>query len=292
VAGTIRANPESRLPGRARRSSGIARDIRVSAALTLRAVARMPWLFLVATAAWGAARFACRQTILRAHLGLGQTSIAMPDRIETIAAAVILVTGPLLLCAVLMPPQHRVILGAPRPSLPRIALRAGKLLATLLGLAMLLFLALSIGLGLPLALRFRLGGLSTLLTLILLLPAWLAAILSLIRLLTGLPAIALGLPMGLAEGWAIGRGHMGRAACLFAVALLPAALAQATAIWGGADPVGWPMTIALPVSEALSVSLTASCTGLLYRAFRLPLAFRPDRRPSHNLAQRRDPVLT
>ena len=292
MAGTIRANPESRLPGRARRSSGIARDIRVSAALTLRAIARMPWLFLAATAAWGAARFACRQTILRAHLGLDPTSVAVPDRIDLIAAAVVLVTGPLLLAAVLIPPQHRVILGVPRPSFPRMALRAGKLLAALLSLAVLLFLAVSIGIGLPLALSGRLGGVSTWLALILLLPAWVAAILALLRLLTGLPAIALGLPMGLAEGWAIGRAHTGRAACLFAVAMLPAGLAQAAVLWGGADPVGWPMTIALPASEALSVSLTASFTGLLYRAFRLPLAFRPDRRPSHNLTQRREPLLT
>ena len=74
-------------------------------------------------------------------------------------------------------------------------------------------------LALPLILLPALGRISTTLTLILLLPAVFLVLIWLLRLSFGLPAISLGLPRALAEGWDISRFDIWRRAVRLAVGL-------------------------------------------------------------------------
>jgi hypothetical protein len=293
---TIRAEPGHRLPARHRRHYGIVRDVRLAWALAGRAVARMPLLFLGVTTGWGAARALCWQGLYQAHLGLGGADtladFAFWGRVGLCADGVLLGLGPLILAAALMPPVHRLILEAPAPGWPRIVLRAGKTLAALLGLALMVALGVVLWAGLPRLLLGTLGVVSSLLLLVLLLPVAVAAVIAAIRLVIGLPAISLGLPRALAEGWMISRCHVLRAVCVFGLTGLPVSVLGLVWLFGLGDPYGWPATILQPVTDVLAVSLTASVTGLLYRANRLPAALRPDRRPSRNRNQRRQPVFT
>jgi hypothetical protein len=256
----------------------------------------MPLLFLGVTTGWGVARALCWQGLYQAHLGLGGAGTLAEfefwARLGLCADVVLLGLGPLILAAVLLPPVHRMILDAPAPSLARGALRCGKILAAMLCLTLMVALAVMVCAGLPRLLLGSLGVVSTLLLLVLLLPLAVAAAVLAIRFMIGLPAVSIGLPRGLAEGWMISRGHVLRAVSVFALTWLPVAVLGLVWLFGLRDPYGWPATILQPVTDVLAITLTASVTGHLYRAYRLPAAFRPDRRPSRNRNQRRQPVFT
>ena len=294
--GTIRVSPESRLPPRGRRDKFILRDVRLAWRLTGRAVARMPLLFLASVTLWGAARFFALQGLRQAHLGLGggdfMADFTFWGRLGLLADIALLTLGPVALTMVLMPPVHRMILGAAAASWPRGTARAGKLGLAILCLLLSCLLTASLCAGLPVLLRGALGQISTLLLQILLFPLAVAVGVMVFRFALGLAAISLGLPRGLAEGWMISSGHVTRALCVVFLTGLPALVAALLWWFLSPDPYGWPATILCPVTDVLSVALTASITGVLYRAYRLPAAFRPDLRPSRNRNQRRPPVFT
>ena len=165
-------------------------------------------------------------------------------------------------------------------------LGAALLLATCAAASLGVFLALPV-VALP-----ALGRISTILALILLLPAVCLAMTWLLRLSFGLPAIALGLPRALAEGWDISRAHVSRALCVCLLAYLPLGLALAVCLTARLERLGWPETLLRPLLDVLGVSLAGSLTGLFYRQLRLPLGLRPDMRPSWNRNARREPVIT
>jgi hypothetical protein len=294
--GQIRVSPDSRLPARSRRNYGILRDVRLAWVLTGQAVARLPLFFLAVTTIWGAIRWLCLQGLRQAHLGLlSADSIADFDfwaRIGLLADLILVRFGPIILFAVMLPPVHRMILEAPSPSWSRAAARTGKILAAILCLALLLALDIGLCAGVPAALRGVLGSLSTLLLAILLLPLGIAAAVTVFRFTFGLPAVSLGLPRGMAEGWMISRNHVVRALCVAGLSALPLIVLALIWLFVLRDPLGWPSSIFRPVVQVLSVTLTACVTGLLYRAYRLPAALRPDLRPSSNRNQRRPPVFT
>ena len=136
-----------------------------------------------------------------------------------------------------------------------------------------------------------LGRTSTILTLILLLPGVCLALTWLLRLSFGLPAVSLGLPRALAEGWAISRFHVARALCVWLLAYLPLLVVFGVLHAVRSDPLGWAETLVRPVLDVVAVSLTGALTGLFYRTLRLPRDFRPDVRPSWNVSMRREPVI-
>ena len=297
TGGGIRANPETRLPGRARRDYGITRDVKLAWLLLGRAVAAKPLLFLIVTTSWGIVRFVARQGLRQAHLGLGSANTIADfefwGRVGLAADFVLLGFGPLILAAVLMPPLHRRILSARPPASWRGHFaRAAKLALAALALALTLALAVIACAGLPLFLLRTLGQVSTILLATLLLPLLVITALSLLRWIIGLPGVSLGLPRSLAEGWIISRGHLARSLAIFVAAGLPLSGLEAIWLTVPMDPLGWVATVLKPIQDVLFVALTASLTGLLYRAYRLPAAFRPDLRPSRNHSQRREPVLS
>jgi hypothetical protein len=288
---TIRADPLNRLPRRTRRSFGIWRDTKAAWTLTATAWRRLPVLFAAALVMWGILRFACLRGLAEAHLEfVGR--LTLPQAASLLALAIAADLGPLLLAASLWPAQHRLILKAPAPPLAVQTARAGRML----GAGLLLALSGGAVLGLFLALPFiampALGRISTILAMILLLPAVSLAMICLLRLSFGLPALALGLPRALAEGWDISRGHVWRTLSVWLLAYLPVGLALAGCQAARLDPIGWPETLIRPLLDVIAVSLTGSLTGLFYRHFRLPLALRPNMRPSWNRSARREPVIT
>ncbi len=293
-AGGIRANPEARLPARVRRRTGLGQDIRRAWVLTFRLLAARPVLFAAGLATWGLARYFCVRGLVEAHLGLagGLSALDAGERAGLVADGFVLAAGPLVLGAVLLPPAHRQMLHAARSLGWRmIGASAARMLAALMALALAFALTVLFCVGLPLALIAVLGPVSTLLTVILLLPLLIIVTLAIPRMMVGLPAISLGLKRALAEGWLIGRDHRLRTTALFLLAGLPLTVAYGAALIL-LDPLSWPAIMVQPVIETSAIALTASITGLLYRAWRLPAGFRPDLRPSRHPAQRQDPVFT
>jgi hypothetical protein len=291
---TIRADPTTRLPARARRSFAILRDARAAWALTAQALRRLPVLFAATTLGWGAAHYLCLRAIERAHLRLlsGTDAPTTWDLAWLLGLALAADSGPVWLAVAILPPQHRLILAAPRPGWAAAAARSLRLAGTILAMALCGLLLDAACTLLPRVLIPAIGTTSTILTLILLFPASCAALVALLRLAFGLPAIALGLKTPLAEGWAISRFHVTRTLGVCAAAALPLAAIVAAWIVAGPAPLGWANTLLRPVLDVATVSLTASLTGLFYRAYRLPAGLRPDVRPSRNRNQRREPVFT
>jgi hypothetical protein len=292
----IRANPETRLPGRTRRDYGIVRDMRVAWVLAARSIARMPLLFLAATASWGIARFLCWHGLSQAHLGLA-TADTIADvefwrHLGRASDLILILFGPLILAALLMPRLHRRILGAVAPLNLAIAMwRSLRVLLALTALALGFLFILIVWVGLPLSLLRAIGPVSTRLTFLLLLPFAFAAMLGVLRLTLGLPALSLGLRDALAEGWAISRFQVARTLATFLGACAPLIAGYAAFLTLGPDPLGWPATVLHPVLDVLSITVAGSLTGLLYRDHRLAPALRPDRRPSRHRDFRREPAL-
>ncbi len=284
---TIRVDPQSRPLRRTRRSFGILRDVRTAWRLTLQAWRRMPLAFAAALVMWSAVRFGCLDGLAQAHLEPGGR-LTLPAAASLLLLAITVDVGPIVLAALLWPGLHRMILDAPAPGRSAWLGRAARLFGT----ALLLALAAAAALGLPLALalwlRPALGRVSTILTLILLLPAVGLALLAVLRLSFGLPAISLGLPRALAEGWDISRLHGLRAALVWLLAILPVAMALVCWMVLAPDRFGWAVR---PALDVLLVSLTGSLTGLFYRDMRLPIGLRPDVRPSWNAGMRREPNI-
>jgi hypothetical protein len=289
----IRADPASRLPGRApgraRPFGGVLHDARRAWVQTASLLGRLKLLVLGAVLIWGGLRMACLTILLPRDPG---PFYGTPAGLACLyALAILLNTGPVLLAAVLMPSMHRMIIGAPAPEHLATLKARTKLTGVLFVLVLAGLAVLNLYVLLPRLLIVRLGQTSALLTMILLLPEAILALLALLRLSLGLPAISLGLPRALAEGWDISRGHTLRVASVFAVTLLPPLLVMALWLWWRPRPLGWPALFLRPCIDLAFVSLTASLTGLFYRKSRLPLAFRPDRRPSRNPAHRQQPIL-
>lgn len=288
----IRADPETRLPPRARRSLAIWRDARQAWALTAQACWRFKLLFVAALLCWGAVRYLCLRAIEQAHLGLvAGGGLDRWDLAGIFGLAVLADAGPVFLAAAFFPRQHRLVLGAPDPALRQGAVRMARVFGTALAMAVCGFVVLQGYLLLPLVLLGALGRVSTILTMVLLLPLVCLLFVAMLRLSYGLPAMALGLRRPLAEGWAISRFHVMRSLAVCAVAFLPLAALAACWIALAPDPLGWAAMIVRPLADCVAVSLTASLTGVFYRTYRLPLALRPDVRPSRNRSQRVEPVI-
>jgi hypothetical protein len=288
---TIRADPQTRLARRTRRSFGIWRDTRAAWTLTFAAWRHMPWLFAAALLVWGIIRAACLRGLAQAHLEFG-VRLTLPEAASLLALAIASDLGPLVMAACLWPAQHRLILTAASPPMAAQAARAAKMLGAAFVLALGGAALLRLYLAVPLVALPALGRVSTILTLILLLPAVCYAMICLLRLSFGLPAISLGLPRALTEGWDISRFHVARSLCVGLLATLPVILALAGCVAARMERLGWAETLVRPLLDVIAVSLTGSLTGLFYRGLRLPLALRPDRRPSWNRSARREPVIT
>ncbi len=287
---TIRADPLNRLPRRTRRSFGIWRDTKTAWTLTAAAWRRNPALFTATLVIWGLVRFACLHGLAAAHLGHGRR-LSLAEAAGLLGLAIAADVGPLLVAACLWPAQHRLILKAAAPPLAVQAARAARMLGAALLLAICAAASLGVFLALPVVALPALGRISTILALILLLPAVCVAMTWLLRLSFGLPAIALGLPRALAEGWDISRAHVSRTLCVCLLAYLPLGVALAICLTARLERLGWPETLLRPLLDVLGVSLAGSLTGLFYRQLRLPLGLRPDMRPSWNRSARREPVI-
>jgi hypothetical protein len=286
---TIRADPQNRPQRRTRRSFGIWRDIKAAWWLTLAAWRRRPLLFAVALVIWALVRFACLRKLGQAHLGLGGT-LSVTQAASLAALALTADLGPVVLAALLWPAQHRIMLASPRVSLAAAAARAARMLGVAFAFALCGAAIINLPLVLPGILLPAIGRVSTILTLILLLPGAGLGVVWLLRLSFGLPAISLGLPRALAEGWDISRHHVARALCVWLGACLPLMLVFGECMAARLDAVGWAETLVRPVLDVAAVSLTGSLTGLFYRDMRLPLGLRPDVRPSWNPRMRREPM--
>jgi hypothetical protein len=291
---SIRADPATRLPPRPPRNFAILRDARHAWLQTAGAVRRAPLLVLACLFGWGAVRFACFHIIEQAHLnlpgdpGLGRTRWAIAG---LFAAAALADAGPVFVAAILMPKLHRLILDQPPPPRAAAAVRAVKLFGVMFVMMLAALTMLNVYRLLPLVLVRALGRTSTILTMILLLPAVCLGLTGLLRLSFGLPALSLGLPRALAEGWAISRGRVIRVLAVWTVALAPVIAVIGVSLWLRPDPSGWPALIFRPCIDMALVALTASLTGVFYRAHRLPPPIRPDMRPSRNPAHRKSPVF-
>jgi hypothetical protein len=287
----IRADPETRLPGRYRRSYGILRDTEAAWRLTAQAIRRRPGLLLAAALAWAAVRFLCLAALHRSHLALSTDDATAEFERWTVvklgAIALLADFGPVLVATAILPALYRLSLAAPVSGLRRHAATFGVLLAMALCVAAS-WLSIRLGPGLIIG---ALGRTSTLLTMLLVLPVYGLLLVALLRLSFGLPAIALGLAWPLSEAWVISRFHVVRTGCIMLLAFLPLTLALVVWLACDPDPLGWAASLARPALDVLAVSLTASLTAVFYRTYRLPTALRPDQRPSRNRAQRRDPVV-
>ena len=251
----------------------------------------MPLLFGAALLVWGLVRFACLRALTQAHLQFGGR-LTLAEAGSLLGLAIAADLGPLLLAACLWPAQHRLILKAQPPVLAVQAARAARMLGKCFLLALCGALAVGLYLVVPFVALPVLGRVSTILTLILLLPASSVAMIWLLRLSLGVPAISLGLPRALAEGWDISRFHVSRTLCVWLLAYLPVIVALALCLAARLDRLGWTETLVRPLLDVVAVSLTGSLTGLFYRQHRLPLGLRPDVRPSWNRGARREPVIS
>jgi hypothetical protein len=291
----IRADPESRLPGRIRRNHGILADAATAWRLTGQAMQCRPGLLIGVAVVWGIVRFLCLAALERSHLALStDDATAEFERwnVVRLAAIALLVDfGPVFVATAILPPLYRLSLAAAVPD-PRVgARRYAATFGVLLTMAISIAVSwMSIRLGPALLIR-PLGGTSTLLTMILVLPVYGLLLVALLRLSFGLPAIALGLAWPLSEAWVISRFHVVRTSCIALLAGLPLILPLAAWFMWNPDPLGWLASLVRPALDVMNVALTASLTAVFYRCYRLPYALRPDQRPSRNRAQRRDPVV-
>jgi hypothetical protein len=291
----IRADPESRLPGRFRRSYGILADVGSAWRLTAQAMLRRPGLLIGVAMAWGVVRFLCLAALQRSHLALStDDATAEFERwnvAKLMAIALLVDFGPVLVATAVLPPLYRLSLAAPVPGGRVGARRIAATFGVLMGMAMSLSAAwVSIRLGPALLIR-PLGRTSTLLTMILVLPVYGVLLVALLRLSFGLPAIALGLPRPLSEAWVISRCHVVRTGGIVLLAGLPLVLAGVGWFVLNPDPLGLVASLVRPGLDVIAVALTASLTAVFYRSYRLPYALRPDQRPSRNRTRRRDPVV-
>jgi hypothetical protein len=291
----IRADPESRLPGRFRRDYGIVADAAGAWRLLARAARGHPGLFIGVALAWAVTRWLCLAALERSHLALhtddATAEFTAGNVARLMAIALLVDLGPVLVATAMLPPLYRLSLNAPPPGWRSRLRRQAALFAVLLAMALTVAASwLSIRLG-PALLMRPLGGTSTLLTMLLVLPVYAVLAVALLRVSFGLPAIALGLAWPLSEAWVISRFHVVRTGCILLLAWIPLLLAGGLwAVWHP-DPLGWPASLLRPALDVIAVSLTASLTAVFYRRYRLPTAIRPDQRPSRNRARRRDPVV-